>query len=73
MTKPLEEAIERLRSLPDSEQDAAAFAVMDLLEARRDSVLTDEQIAEIERRLAEPEGPLLSLDEVRARLRSRHA
>ncbi len=73
MTKTLEKAIEEVRRLPESEQDAAAATLMDFLESRNDSVLTDEQLAEIDRRLAEPEGPLLSLEEVRARLRRRRA
>lgn len=69
MTKTLEKAIAQLRSLPEGEQDAAAVAVMDLLETRRDTVLTDEQLAEVRRRRSQPRGELLTLEQVRANLR----
>ncbi len=69
MTKTMEKAIEQLRSLPDNEQEAAAFAVLELLDARRDTVLTDEQLAEVRRRRSQPRGELLTLEQVRASLR----
>jgi superfamily I DNA and RNA helicase len=52
MIKQLDEAISRLRKLPEERQQAAAVLLMDFLEHDEDIELTAEQIAEIERRLA---------------------
>ncbi|MGB7101219.1 MAG: hypothetical protein WBD95_20945 [Xanthobacteraceae bacterium] len=54
MNKRLDEAITRLRELPEERQQAAAVLILDFLERDdEDSELSLEQIAEIERRLAE--------------------
>lgn len=53
MIKQLDEAISRLRKLPEERQQAAAVLLLDFLEHDEDIELTAEQIAEIERRLAE--------------------
>jgi hypothetical protein len=53
MIKQLDEAISRLRQLPEERQQAAAVLLLDFLEHDEDIELTAEQIAEIERRLAE--------------------
>jgi superfamily I DNA and RNA helicase len=53
MIKQLDEAISRLRELPEERQQAAAVLLLDFLEHDEDIELTAEQIAEIERRLAE--------------------
>ncbi len=53
MIKQLDEAISRLRELPEDRQQAAAVLLLDFLEHGEDIVLTAEQVAEIERRLAE--------------------
>lgn len=53
MNKRLDEAINRLRELPEDRQQAAAVVLLDFLEHDEDIELTPEQIAEIERRLEE--------------------
>lgn len=66
MTKLLEEAIARLRSLPQGEQDAAAELVMDVMAHDAGTVvLTPQQQAEVRRRL-ERVDELASHDRVRA-------
>lgn len=66
MTKLLRTTIEQVEQLPDNEQDAAAFALLDFLAHRRDLRISDEQLAEIRRRRAEPR--LVSHEEARARI-----
>ncbi len=54
MIKQLDEAVSRLRDLPEDQQEAAAVLLFDFLEHKDDEIgLSLEQIAEIERRLAE--------------------
>jgi hypothetical protein len=53
MNKHLDEAIHRLRDLPEDRQQAAAALLLDFLDHDPTDDLTPEQIAEIERRLAE--------------------
>jgi putative addiction module component (TIGR02574 family) len=64
MTKLFRQTVEQIEKLPDSEQDAAAGAIMDYLEHRRGLTLTDEQAAEVRRRLADPR-PGVPLEDVR--------
>ena len=71
MTKLLRQAIERVEKLPESEQDAAAGALMDYLDQMRNLQLSDEQVAEVRRRLADPARQTVPLDEVRKRFRRR--
>lgn len=54
--------------MPDAEQDAAAGALMDYLAHRRDLRLTDEQLADIRRRRADPNRKLVSHEDARARI-----
>lgn len=72
MTKLLQRAIEQIEKLPEGEQDAAAGALMDYLDHMRDLQLTDEQAAEVRRRIADP-GATVPLAEVADRLRRRGA
>ena len=66
MNKHLNEAIERVRTLPDDRQREAAEILFDFVDDQnREVYLTPEQIAEIERRLADDEG-FLSDEEARA-------
>ena len=52
MTKLLEDAIAKLRDLPDDRQDDVAALVMSLVDHDPQSLgLTDQQVAEVERRL----------------------
>lgn len=69
MTKLLQKAFEQAQKLPEDEQDAAAGALLDYLDHMRTLRLTDEQIAEVRRRLADPDHETLSIEEVKERLR----
>lgn len=68
MTKLLRDALKQVEQLPDSEQDAAAGALMDYLAHRNDLSLTDEQLAEVRRRRADPARKLVSHEQARARI-----
>lgn len=68
MTKLFRQTIDQIEKLPDSEQDAAAGALLDYLDHRRGLVLTDEQAAEVRRRLADPRAGV-PISEVRGRFR----
>lgn len=66
MNKHLDEAITRLKSLPEERQREAADLLFDFIDqASSDVFLTPDQVAEIERRLSESE-PYASDEEVRA-------
>ena len=55
MTARLEEAIAKLRRLPRDRQDEAAALLLSVVEEDADALcLTAQQVAEVERRLAEP-------------------
>jgi hypothetical protein len=70
MTKLLRDAIKQVEQLPEGEQDAAATAMLDYLAHRRDLRVSDKDLAEIRRRLDDPNRKLLTLDEFNERLRS---
>jgi hypothetical protein len=61
--------LDRVLTWPEQRQEDAAKVLM-LMEASDQSVyqLTDEQVAEVERRIANPDRKLLSLAEVRDRI-----
>jgi hypothetical protein len=64
MNKRLDEAITRLKALPEERQQAAALLLLDFLNHDEEDIeLSPEQIAEIERRLAEDD--VATEDEVR--------
>jgi hypothetical protein len=66
VNKHLNDAIERVKTLPDDRQREAAEILLDFMEDQdRDIHLTQEQIAEIKRRLSDDEG-FASDEEVRA-------
>jgi hypothetical protein len=69
MTKLLRDAISEVEKLPDGEQDAAAVAMLDYLAHRRDLRVSDEDLAEIRRRRADPDRKLVSHEEARARIK----
>jgi hypothetical protein len=54
MTKLLEEAVKVLREMPDDRQEAAARAIINYGADDDEIQLSDEQVAEIERRIANP-------------------
>ena len=68
MTKLLRDTLKQVEQLPEAEQDAAAGALMDYLAHRRDLRLTDEQLADIRRRRADPNRKLVSHEDARARI-----
>lgn len=68
MTALLEQAIRLLENLPDSDQDAAACALMDYLDHRDTTQLTEDQIAEVQRRIADLDRVIVSGDVARARI-----
>ena len=66
MNKRLDEAIVRLKALPDDRQHEIADLLIDVLDHEADDViLTPQQIAEIERALGDDE-PFATEAEVRA-------
>jgi hypothetical protein len=68
MTKLLEEALRQVEQLPAGDQDAAAGALLDYVKHMRDMQLTDAQVAEVRRRIADPNRKLLSHAEARERI-----
>lgn len=68
MTKLLRDVIRQVEQLPEAEQDAAAAALLDYLAHRHSLGLTDEQLAEIRRRRADPDRKLVSHGEARDRI-----
>ncbi len=60
MTQLLEEALRQVSQLPADDQDAAAGALLDYVKHMRDTHLTDAQVAEVRRRIADPDRVLLS-------------
>jgi hypothetical protein len=65
MNKRLEEAVARVKALPDDRQQEAALILFDFLHQENSDVdLTPEQIAEIERAMSDEE-PYATDDEVR--------
>jgi hypothetical protein len=68
MTKLLEHALRQVEQLPEGEQDAAAGALLDYVKHMRELRLTDEQVAEVRRRIANPRRKLISHAEARERI-----
>lgn len=64
-----EQAWAELMKLSDEEQEIAADAILDYASGARGISLSNEQVAEVERRLAEPNPEVLTITEFRARLR----
>jgi hypothetical protein len=68
MTKLLEQALQQVERLSESEQDAAGAALIDYLAHRDDMRLSDEQLAEVRRRRADPQRKLVSHEDAKERL-----
>jgi hypothetical protein len=68
MTQLLEEALRQVAQLPADDQDAAAGALLDYVKHMRDTHMTDAQIAEVQRRIGDPDRVLLSRIEARERI-----
>ena len=69
MTGKINQAWTELLKLPEAEQEVAADAILDYASGGHGISLSDEQVAEVERRLAEPDPKTLTITEFRARLR----
>jgi hypothetical protein len=68
MTKLLEEALRQVEQLPPGYQDAAAGALLDYVKHMHETCLTDAQVEEVRRRIANPNRTLLSREEAWARI-----
>ncbi|MGB9364513.1 MAG: hypothetical protein WCE79_00725 [Xanthobacteraceae bacterium] len=68
MPKLLEQALQQVEKLSESEQDAAGAALIDYLAHRDDMRLSDAQLAEVRRRRADPQRKLVSHNEAKERL-----
>jgi hypothetical protein len=68
MTNLLEEALRQVEQLPAEDQNAAAGALLDYVKHMREVRLTDAQVEEVRRRVANPNRKLLSYAEARARI-----
>jgi hypothetical protein len=68
MTKLLDQALRQVEQLPEGDQDAAAGALLDYVKHMRDISLTDEQVAEVRRRMSDPNRRLLSHAEALERI-----
>ena len=68
MTRLLEQALQQVEQLSPSEQDAAGAALIDYLAHRDDMRLSDEQLAEVRRRRADPNRKLVSHGDAKERL-----
>ena len=73
MTQLLDQALERLRELPETNQDLAAVELMSIVNQfdRPQIQLSDEQVAEVDRRLARKNPKTLTMAELDARLERR--
>ena len=70
MSQLLDQALERLRELPQTDQDLAAVELMNFVRQFDMSQiqLSDEQVAEVDRRLAIGDPKTLTMAELDARL-----
>ena len=69
MTNLLDEAVKVLRELPEDQQEAAARAIINYGADDNEAQLSDEQVAEIERRIATTNRKFISLAELDKRIR----
>jgi hypothetical protein len=66
--------LDRVLTWPPERQEEAARVLTEMeAQDRADLQLSDEQVAEVERRLAEPDPKFLTLEEVRIRFMHRRA
>lgn len=69
MSKKIEKAWEELKKLPEDKQEVAANAILDYTVQADEIKLSDEQVIEIENRIAEEKPTFLTLAQVRARFK----
>ncbi|WP_398479133.1 hypothetical protein [Tardiphaga sp.] len=65
MSDLFDQTIAKVKQLPAAEQDAAAYLLIDYLETKRGTLLTDEQLAEVRRRRSDPNAVWVSHEEAR--------
>jgi putative addiction module component (TIGR02574 family) len=65
----LNDAWQALQKLPPEEQEHVANAILDLAARTEAYRLTEEQAAEVRRRIADKDAPTMTLDEFRAKVR----
>lgn len=68
MTNLLEQALREVKQLAEADQNAAAGALLDYVKHMHDVRLTDAQVAEVRRRMADPDRVLVSHADARARI-----
>ena len=68
MSKLLKEAFDALTRLPEDDQERAARAIIDFAAHDGDYRLSDDQVEEVERRMASKDRTYLSAPQVRSRL-----
>lgn len=73
MTQLLDKALERLRELPQTDRDRAAVKLISFVNHidAPQIQLSDEQVAEVERRLANKNSRTLTMTELEAHLKQR--
>ncbi len=72
MSKRLKQLIERIENWPEDRQEEATRILLAMEDGASDRYqLSDEQVAEVKRRLADPNPKFLTLEEVRARFAQR--
>jgi hypothetical protein len=69
MTNLIWEAIEVLKDMPEDRQEAVARAIINYASDDDAVQLSDDQVAEIERRVANPDRRFISLQDLDKRLR----
>jgi hypothetical protein len=71
MTQLLDKALKRLRELPQTDQDRAAVELIDFVNHidAPQIQLSDEQVAEVERRIANKNPRTLTMEELDAHLK----
>jgi hypothetical protein len=69
MSRVVDDAIRMLREMPENVQEATARAIIEYNAGYDDLALSDNQVAEVERRIADPDRNLLSLADVLHRAR----
>ncbi|QDL98499.1 hypothetical protein [Rhodopseudomonas palustris] len=68
MTELLQQALQQVAKLSESEQDAAAVALLDYVQQMHGLRLTEAQVAEVRRRRADPNRKLVTHEDARQRI-----
>ncbi len=65
MSELFDQTIAKVKKLSADEQEAAAHVLIDYLETKRGTLLTEEQLAEVRRRRSDPNAVWVSNEEAR--------